>query len=196
MVLSMPPYGSTNTFSSVFLFFPESSSGFSSAFRRARLSSVVGFVGLLVRTSSVSSFVMMRSLVGPYVPPPSPPFLTQLFGVCSLRLQKHRMTMTCGFGDGWQTHLYTFQLRHYLANSLKCVKPGELQGPRFSCRKPIRIQFLCDRCKMHNVAHVRVRARACARARTHTHTHTHARCMKQKDAIVVCCTCAYIYTYT
>ena len=90
MVLSMPPYGSTNTFSSVFLFFPESSSGFSSAFRRARLSSVVGFVGLLVRTSSVSSFVMMRSLVGLMVPPP-PSFFSQaqLLRVCSLRLQEH-----------------------------------------------------------------------------------------------------------
>merc|ERR1712045_343077 len=112
--LSMPPYGSTNTFSSVFLFFPESSSGFSSAFRRARLSSVVGFVGLLVRTSSVSSFVMMRSLVGLMVPPP-PSFFSQaqLLRVCSLRL-------------------YTLQLLHHFSDGLKSVDPGEWQGSRLA----------------------------------------------------------------
>ena len=100
---TLPP---PNTFSSVsvFLFFPLPASLLQgsrllfagSAFLPSSVLS--GF--LSAPQSSVSSFVMMRSLVGPYVPPPSPPFLTQLFGVCSLRLQKHRMTMTCGFGDG------------------------------------------------------------------------------------------------
>jgi len=60
--------------------------------------------------SSVSSFVMMRSLVGPVVPPF--PFFF-LFSVSSLRL-------------------YTLQLRHHLPNGLKSVEPGELKGSRLA----------------------------------------------------------------
>ena len=62
MVLSMPlPPPILSTPSQSFFSSPESSSGFSSAFRPARLSSVVGFVRLLVRT--VFSLVLCHDAV-------------------------------------------------------------------------------------------------------------------------------------
>ena len=104
---------------------PESSSGFSSALRPARLSSVVGFVRLLVRT--VFSLVLCHDAVFGLSDRPSSsillsPFLSpaQLLRVSSLGLQEH---VTMSFVDEEKVdidggHLYTLQLLHHLANRL------------------------------------------------------------------------------
>jgi len=92
-----PPILSTQSQS--FFSSPESSSGFSSAFRPARLSSVVGFVRLLVRT--VFSLVLCHDAVFGWSDRPSfpPSSSLQLFSVSSLGL-------------------YTLELLHHLPNGL------------------------------------------------------------------------------
>jgi len=102
---AVAPFGSTNTFYSVsvFLFFPPSS-GFSSAFRPARLSSVVGFVRLLVRT--VFSLVLCHDAVFGLSDRPSSSILLSPF------FSPAQLLRVSSLG------LYTLQLLHHLANRL------------------------------------------------------------------------------
>jgi len=83
---------------------PESSSGFSSAFRPARLSSVVGFVRLLVRT--VFSLVLCHDAVFGLSDRPSSSILLSPF------LSPAQLLRVSSLG------LYTLQLLHHLANRL------------------------------------------------------------------------------
>ena len=143
MVLSMPspPLAPPilSTLSQSFFSSPESSSGFSSAFRPARLSSVVGFVRLLVRT--VFSLVLCHDAVFGWSDRPSillhPPFFS-LMRVSSLGLQEHVTMSFVDEVDGDGDHLYTLQLLHHLPNRLQSVQPRELQGSRLACHQLVQ----------------------------------------------------------